>query len=180
VPEENSLKRIFRLLQGRNGTDFSGYKRSTVERRLARRMALREIAGLSAYADLLKQDPAEINALAQDFPIRVTAFFRDPETYEGLTEIVFPALFENRTPEEPVRIWVPACASGEEVYSIAIVLLEFLNDHSAPTRIQIFGTDLSELAIEKAREASMRTILPMKSHRNGWDGSLSRLTGTIR
>ena len=84
VPEENSLTRIFRLLQDQSGTDFSGYKRSTVQRRLARRMALREIAGLSGYADLLKQDSAEINALAQDFLIRVTGFFRDPETFEGL------------------------------------------------------------------------------------------------
>jgi two-component system, chemotaxis family, CheB/CheR fusion protein len=152
VPEENSLNRIFRLLLGQSGTDFSGYKRSTVRRRLARRMALREITGLSAYLDLLKQDPAEINALAQDFLIRVTGFFRDPETFEGLSGIVFPALFENRSPGEPVRIWVPACASGEEVYSIAIVLLEFLNDRSAATRIQLFGTDLSDLAIGKARE----------------------------
>jgi two-component system CheB/CheR fusion protein len=114
-------------------------------------MALCEVAGLAAYADLMKQDPAEIDALAQDFLIRVTGFFRDPEAFEGLAETVFPALFENRAPSDPVRIWVPGCASGEEVYSIAIVLQEFLDDHPMATRIHIFGTDLSDAAIETAR-----------------------------
>jgi two-component system CheB/CheR fusion protein len=88
------LKRIFRLLQRQNGTDFSRYKRSTVQRRLARRMALRQASELSEYTELLTKDAAEVQALAQDFLIRVTSFFRDPETFEGLAETVFPALFE--------------------------------------------------------------------------------------
>jgi two-component system CheB/CheR fusion protein len=148
---EDRLKQIFRLLRDRTGTDFSRYKDSTVQRRLARRMALRQLDGLTEYIDLLKQEPDEIQALAQDFLIRVTGFFRDPETFAGLAETVFPALFENRMPQEPLRIWVPGCASGEEVYSIAIVLEEYLAEHAAANRIQIFGTDLSESAIEKAR-----------------------------
>ena len=151
APGEDRLKRIFRLLQGRNGTDFSRYKRSTVQRRLARRMALRQIDDLEEYAELLGNDPEEVQALGQDFLIRVTGFFRDPETFAGLTETVFPALFEHRSPNDPLRVWVPGCASGEEAYSIAIVLLEYLGDRSTSTRIQIFGTDLSEPAIEKAR-----------------------------
>ncbi len=149
--EEDHLKRIFRLLQVRNGTDFSRYKRGTLQRRLARRMALRQVDGLAQYTDVLRQEPAEVHALAQDFLIRVTGFFRDPETFLGLSETVFPALFEHRSPKEPLRIWVAGCASGEEAYSIAIVLLEYLADRAASTRIQIFGTDLSEVAIEKAR-----------------------------
>jgi two-component system CheB/CheR fusion protein len=149
--EEDRLKRIFRLLQDRNGTDFSRYKRTTVQRRLARRMALRQIDGLSEYADLLIQDSDEVQALAQDFLIRVTGFFRDPDTFVGLSETVFPALFEHPSPKDPLRIWVPGCASGEEAYSIAIVLLEYLGDRATATHIQIFATDLSEAAIEKAR-----------------------------
>jgi two-component system CheB/CheR fusion protein len=149
--EEDGLKRIFRLLRGGTGTDFSRYKRSTVQRRLARRMALREVGGLADYAELLGQDPGEVEALAQDFLIRVTGFFRDPETFEGLSETIFPALFENRSLKDPLRIWVPGCASGEEVYSIAIVLLEYLGELASANRVQIFGTDLSDVAIEKAR-----------------------------
>jgi two-component system CheB/CheR fusion protein len=149
--QEDRLKRIFRLLQSRNGTDFSRYKRTTVERRLARRMALRQIDGLAEYDELLRSAPDEVQALAQDFLIRVTGFFRDPATFVDLSEIVFPALFEHRSPKEPLRIWVPGCASGEEAYSIAMVLLEYLGDRAASVRIQIFATDLSEAAIEKAR-----------------------------
>jgi two-component system, chemotaxis family, CheB/CheR fusion protein len=145
------LKRIFRLLQRQNGTDFSSYKRSTVQRRLARRMALRQASELSEYTELLTKDAAEVQALAQDFLIRVTSFFRDPETFEGLAETVFPALFEDRSHKDPLRIWVPGCASGEEAYSIAIVLLEYLGDRATATRVQIFGTDLSDVAIQKAR-----------------------------
>jgi two-component system, chemotaxis family, CheB/CheR fusion protein len=86
------LKRIFRLLQRQNGTDFSRYKHSTVYRRLALRMALRQASELPEYPELLTKDAAEVQALAQDFLIRVTSFFRDPETFEGLAETVFPAL----------------------------------------------------------------------------------------
>ncbi|MHB8381790.1 MAG: chemotaxis protein CheB, partial [Candidatus Binataceae bacterium] len=149
--EQDGLKRIFRLLQARNGTDFSRYKRSTVQRRLARRMALRQIDGLTEYADLLKRDPEEVQALAQDFLIRVTGFFRDPESFVGLSETGLPALLEHRTAKDPMRIWVPGCASGEEAYSIAMVLLEYLGERASSIRIQIFGTDLSDAAIQKAR-----------------------------
>ncbi|MGC1679089.1 MAG: CheR family methyltransferase, partial [Candidatus Binataceae bacterium] len=148
---EDGLKRIFQLLQGRNGTDFSRYKRSTVQRRLARRMALRQIDGLAEYAELLKQEPEEIQALAQDFLIRVTGFFRDPETFAGLSETVLPALLAHRSAKDPLRIWVPGCASGEEAYSIAMVLMEYLGDRASAVRVQIFGTDLSDAAIQKAR-----------------------------
>ena len=149
--DEGRLRHIFRLLQNRNGTDFSRYKRSTLQRRLARRMALRQVDGLKDYVELLNQEPDEVQALAQDFLIRVTGFFRDPEAFIGLSETIFPALFEHRSPNDPLRIWVPGCASGQEAYSIAMVLMEYLGEHSELPRVQIFGTDLSDAAIEKAR-----------------------------
>jgi len=127
---EDSLNRIFRLLQGRNGTDFSHYKQTTVHRRLARRMALRQVDGVAEYADLLIQYPDKVQALARDFLIRVTGFFRDLETFAGLSETVFPALFEQRLAKDPIRVWVAGCASGEEAYSIAMVLLEYLGDRA--------------------------------------------------
>jgi two-component system, chemotaxis family, CheB/CheR fusion protein len=113
-------------------------------------MALCQVEGLDEYIDLLRRDPSEVQALAQDFLIRVTGFFRDPEGYQGLADTVLPALFENKA-TDPVRIWVPGCASGEETYSIAMVLLEYLGDRASARRIQIFATDLSDVALQKAR-----------------------------
>jgi two-component system, chemotaxis family, CheB/CheR fusion protein len=149
--DENSLRKIFRLLRTQAHVDFSQYKRSTIQRRLGRRMALRHIQELTEYEELLREDRAEADALAQDFLIRVTGFFRHAEDFRGLTEIVFPPLLENRSQKDPLRIWVPGCASGEEVYSVAILLTELLGDQSTAIPIQIFGTDLSEIAVAQAR-----------------------------
>ncbi len=149
--DENSLKRIFRLLRAQARVDFSQYKRSTIQRRLGRRMALRHIQGLSEYEEVLRDDRSEADALVQDFLIHVTGFFRHPEDFRGLTESVFPPLLENRSQKDPIRIWVPGCASGEEVYSLAILLTEFLGDRSTAIQIQIFGTDLSDTAVAQAR-----------------------------
>jgi len=151
--EEEVLRRIFRRLRTAHGVDFTHYKRSTLKRRLARRMAVRKVDELPDYAAVLEDDPAEATALYQDFLIRVTEFFREPESFEGLRQRVFPSVCEGRTPKDPIRIWVPGCASGEEVYSIAIALVEFLGERASSAGIQIFGTDVSEAAIEKARSA---------------------------
>lgn len=149
--DENSLRKIFRLLRTQTRADFSQYKSNTIQRRLARRMALRKVEGLAEYAELVQDDRDEVEALVQGFLIRVTGFFRHPETFQGLTESVFSKLLENRPAIEPLRIWVPGCATGEEVYSIAIILTEFLAGRSSVAPIQIFGTDLSETAIRQAR-----------------------------
>src|SRR6185312_2752221 len=133
-----------------HGVDFTHYKRSTLKRRLARRMALRKLEELSDYVGLLEDEPTEAAALYQDFLIRVTGFFRDPDSFEGLRRAVFPSITESRSSKDPVRIWVPGCASGEEVYSIAMALAEYLGERLAGTGIQFFGTDVSEAAIEKA------------------------------
>jgi two-component system CheB/CheR fusion protein len=149
--EAELLRRIFRRLRLTHGVDFSGYKSSTLRRRLARRMAVQRIETLTEYTAFLENDPREAAALYQDFLIRVTSFFRDPAAFSALIEHVFPRLVSGRSPKEPIRIWVPGCATGEEVYSIAIALLEYLGDLLPPAGIQIFGTDISEAAIEKCR-----------------------------
>lgn len=149
--EAELLRRIFRKLRLAHGVDFSGYKSSTIRRRLARRMAVQRIETLTEYTEFLENDPKEAAALYQDFLIRVTSFFRDPATFSALIEHVYPRLVSGRSPKEPIRIWVPGCASGEEVYSIAITLLEYLGDQLPPAGIQIFGTDISEAALEKCR-----------------------------
>jgi len=149
--EGDLLRRIFRRLRLNHGVDFSGYKSSTLRRRLARRMAVQHIETLTEYTALLENDPKEAAALYQDFLIRVTSFFRDPATFSALTEHVFPRFVSGRSPKEPIRIWVPGCATGEEVYSIAIALLEYLGDVLPPAGIQLFGTDISEAALEKCR-----------------------------
>ena len=114
-------------------------------------MALRGIESVEEYCTLLDGDAGEITALQQDFLIRVTEFFRDPDSSEALRRQVFPALLESRNAKQPIRIWVPGCATGEEVYSVAIELLEFVGDRLSPSEAQIFGTDVSEAALEKAR-----------------------------
>ena len=149
--KEETLRRVFRRLRAAHGVDFTHYKRSTLERRLARRMALQKLETAAEYATLMENDTAETAALYQDFLIRVTGFFRDPESFEGLAQRVFPIVCEGRTAKESVRIWVPGCASGEEVYSIAIALMEYVGERSLPAGIQLFGTDVSEAAIENAR-----------------------------
>jgi len=149
--EKAAVARLFRLLRASSGVDFTHYKRATIDRRVARRMALHHLDDLASYVDLLQNDLPEQQSLAQDLLIVVTSFFRDPGGLEALAGLAFPTLTQGRSPKDPVRIWVPGCASGEEVYSIAISLLEFLGERSTATPIQIFGTDVSEPAIERAR-----------------------------
>jgi two-component system CheB/CheR fusion protein len=151
MSDEQQLKAIFRLLRNTSGVDFTHYKRSTVQRRLARRLAVHHAESLANYVTLLQEDANEQRALVHDLLIRVTNFFRDPETFETLSRSVLPALLKNRSANDPLRIWVPGCSTGEEVYSIAICLFEFLGASANSTEIQIFGTDVSELAIERAR-----------------------------
>lgn len=149
--EEDTFRKVLRRLRTAHGVDFNHYKRNTLQRRLARRMALRRVELLGAYIAILEEDPTEAAALYQDFLIRVTGFFRDPESFDALRTRIFPSICEGRSPKEPIRVWVPGCASGEEVYSIAIALAEYLGGRINAARIQIFGTDVSEAAIEQAR-----------------------------
>ncbi|MBI4463535.1 MAG: PAS domain S-box protein [Acidobacteria bacterium] len=152
IAEENgNLRRICRLLQTASGVDFSLYKPSTIRRRIARRMVLRQIPNLSQYVQFMEKHPEESAALFEDILIHVTAFFREPEAFNTLQKKVFPKIIETLKPGDDIRIWVPGCSSGEEPYSIAIALLEFLGDRASDFPVQIFATDISTKDIEKAR-----------------------------
>ncbi len=148
--EDNALKNIFALLQNATKVDFNDYKRSTVKRRLARRMIVHRIDTLADYAQYLDAHPNEVNELYKDILIHVTSFFREPASYQALREHV-GAQLKHRKHHEPFRVWVAGCASGEEVYSIAICLDELLGGTGRRTQLQLFGTDISEKALQRAR-----------------------------
>lgn len=147
---EERLKPIFTALQRSFGVDFSQYKMTTVLRRLGRRMALRKIDTVDDYAEYLSKHPQELDALYDEMLIHVTSFFRDPETYETLKTEILPKVF--RTEESAsLRMWVPGCSTGEECYSLAIAVLEYLGQQATSVKIQIFGTDVSARSVSQAR-----------------------------
>jgi two-component system CheB/CheR fusion protein len=148
---EDQLRRIFDLLRPVSGVDFRHYKLPTIRRRLLRRMALHRVTEVDTYIRLLQSNPAELRGLFEDLLIHVTRFFREPESFAALAREVFPKLIEGRSHEQPIRIWVCGCATGEEAYSLAITLVEFLQKQESDLRIQIFATDVSDTAIEHAR-----------------------------
>lgn len=149
--DEDGLTKIFSLLNKSSGIDFRHYKGATMQRRIRRRMLLHKIKSFKDYIGYLNENKTEINLLNDDLLINVTSFFREPLTFQFLQDTVFPRLVKNRSRKDPVRIWIPGCATGEEVYSIAMSLSEFLVDKSLKIPVQIFGTDVSKSAIEKAR-----------------------------
>jgi two-component system CheB/CheR fusion protein len=155
-PGDRELAKILRLVRNSTGVDFTHYKHSTLARRIKRRMALRGFEKLEDYSRDLEQNREETNALCENCFITVTAFFREPAVFEELKKKVFPALVENRGPADPIRIWVPGCATGEEAYSIAICLMEFLDGTKVRVPFEIFATDISETAIEKARAGTYK------------------------
>ena len=142
---------IVTVMHEATGIDFSLYREKTVQRRILRRLALRNITSLEEYAAQLKADAGERSALQRDLLICVTNFFRDPESFEALKKLVFPAILQDRPAGLAIRIWVPGCATGEEAYSIAISLQEYLKESGNAFPVQIFASDISEAAIEKAR-----------------------------
>ena len=144
---------IFTLLKSAFGVNFTHYKEATITRRITRRMVINQIDSVKEYIDYLKSHPAELQALFDDMLIGVTSFFREPGTFDLLKEKVYPELIKIRTPNSPIRVWVPGCSTGEEVYSVAITLQEFFESKSiANVTIQIFGTDVNDKNIEKARQ----------------------------
>jgi two-component system CheB/CheR fusion protein len=170
APEDWSLRSLFRLLRNACNIDFTHYKRGTVQRRLSRRMALRQMTSLADYIALLDSDATETLALGRDLLIHVTEFFRDPETFVELTRTVFPRLISDQDLSSSIRIWVPGCSSGEEVYSIAICLMEYLGERFSDTKIQVFGTDVSVDALQTARagryiENIARNVSPTRLER---------------
>jgi two-component system, chemotaxis family, CheB/CheR fusion protein len=146
------LTRILALLRIKTGHDFTRYKQATVLRRIGRRMQVTRRETLSAYHALLREESGEAQALFSDLLISVTTFFRDPEAFDALTQEVIPQLFVNREPGESIRVWVPGCATGEEAYSIGMVLLEYASRREMRVDIQIFASDLDAAALDNARQ----------------------------
>lgn len=139
-----------------SGVDFSQYKPNTIHRRSLRRMLLLKIDSLREYASYLKEHPAESQKLYDDVLIPVTSFFRDFEAFESLKAQVYPAIVKDKANKGTIRMWAPGCSTGEETYSLAMTLLEFLGDRAASFQVQIFGTDLNEKSIQKARAGVYR------------------------
>ncbi|MGD0128854.1 MAG: chemotaxis protein CheB [Terriglobia bacterium] len=150
----DELNQILALVRGLSGDDFTWYKQNTIKRRIKRRMVLQKMDKLAHYVRYLRGNNQELQELYQDFLINVTGFFRDREVFQALKKKVLPALLKNRAADSPLRFWVPGCSTGEEAYSIAVCALEFLGAAKSNIPIQIFGTDISEAAIEKARNGN--------------------------
>jgi len=149
--ESRSLNSIFQLLRKSAGVDFTHYRKTTILRRIQRRMVVHKLDHIEDYVRYVHSNPTEIALLYKDMLINVTSFFRNPTVFDALKGEVFPAILKNRGPETPIRAWTPGCASGEETYSVAISLLEYMGEKATQTPIQFFGTDLSESSIIRAR-----------------------------
>jgi two-component system CheB/CheR fusion protein len=147
----NYLKKIIILIRNQTGIDFSTYKQSTLIRRIERRMSLHQIKNISDYVRYLQENLPEIQILQKEFLIGVTSFFRDPAAFEVLKEKIVPEILKNKSQDQPVRVWVPACSTGEEAYSIAIVLKEYMDEIKSNLQVQIFATDVDRDAIETGR-----------------------------
>ncbi len=148
---EGDFSRILKLVGDQCHLDFTSYRKSTIKRRIERRMVLRKKETLKEYLTNLEVNPEEVKLLFADLLINVTEFFRDPKTIAGLKTQVFPKILKGKPPKSPIRIWVVGCSTGEEAYAVAISLREYLGEAASQTHIQIFGTDISESAIAKAR-----------------------------
>ncbi len=146
-----ALRQALALLHTETGHDFSHYKPSTIHRRIERRMAVHQVDSVQAYAELLKQQPAELKALLQDLLIGVTRFFRDTEAFDFLEAQVVPALFEGKGAGDAVRVWCTACSTGQEAYSVAMLLVERMEALKLNFVLQVFATDMDSRAIAFAR-----------------------------
>jgi len=145
------LRIILQLVYQQKGIDFSHYKMNTIKRRIIRRIQMHKLKTLKQYAEFLKKKDEEIEMLCQDLLINVTSFYRDSEAFSFLKTSLFPKLLKSKTPDETLRLWIPASSTGEEVYSIAMILLDLQSKKKSKIPIQIFATDLSASAIRKAR-----------------------------
>jgi two-component system CheB/CheR fusion protein len=151
VPKEDALSKIFSALKAHGRVDFNLYKLPTLKRRIQRRMTAQKTSSLNTYADNLHKNKNEINLLFADLLINVTEFFRDPKSHTAMIKTISTNLLKNRTEDAPIRVWVPACSTGQEAYSLAMSLVELLSESGQNFPIQIFATDISEPVLQKAR-----------------------------
>jgi two-component system, chemotaxis family, CheB/CheR fusion protein len=150
----NGLSAILAVVRGRTKYDFRGYKKGTLQRRVARRMGLRQIDSLAKYADYVRANPVETDHLSKDLLIGVTSFFRDPQAFEELAGKVLAGLVKDRDSDSPIRVWIPGCSTGEEAYSIAILLAEQTAAAQSACRVQVFATDVDDHALDIARSGT--------------------------
>ena len=164
---EPGFTSILHLLSKQSGVDVLSDMPAILQRRIESRMALVHLAHQSAYTAYLREHPDEVEALAQSLLIAVTDFFRDPAVFEALTRLVWPTLLERLERQEPLRIWVPGCATGEEAYSLAISLLEFLQAHEPSQPFQIFASDVNPKVLAQARSGiyAASALSPEKAER---------------
>ncbi len=158
-PDAKSLEMLYAILRSQMGHDFSGYKKRTFIRRVHRRMQINHCDSLLAYVEFLQRDHEEPARLFRDLLINVTSFFRDAEAFDALEKVVVPRLFEGRGAADAVRVWVPGCSTGEEVYSIAILLREHMEKTTGSPRVTVFATDIDERALSVARAARYPSAL---------------------
>src|SRR5499427_10036688 len=157
VPREDSeqeFDELLLMLKETRGFDFTGYKRTTLMRRVRRRMDARGLASLGEYRDYLELEPEEFTRLFDSLLINVTGFFRDPQAWEVLRDDVLPELLSARSARRPLRVWSAGCATGEEAYTLAMVLAEAMGMESFRQRVKIYATDVDEEALLQARQAS--------------------------
>jgi two-component system CheB/CheR fusion protein len=156
---ERALKKIFDMLRAQTGHNFSQYKRRTINRRIERRMAVRHTTSIDAYVECLQQTPDEVVELFRDLLIGVTNFFRDPEAFQVLEEQIIPQLFVGKSAGSSVRVWAAACSTGEEAYSLAILLFEHMERLKQDFAVQVFATDIDSRAIATARAGRYPTSI---------------------
>jgi two-component system CheB/CheR fusion protein len=180
----DAFAQICGLLRARTGHDFSGYKNSTIARRVQRRMQVLQVDTVAAFLARLREDPREVDLLFQDFLIGVTNFFRDPKIFEAVQRDVIPKLFEGKGPSDEVRVWVPGCSTGEEAYTIAILLKEHVRKLDSMVKLQIFASDIDDHGLELARlgrfPASIAKDVPeplLERHFQHEDGTYRIMSG---
>ncbi|MEO6833760.1 MAG: chemotaxis protein CheB [Chitinophagaceae bacterium] len=149
--QEEGYREILAIIRKRRGVDFTYYKQPTIRRRIERRIVLSMKDDMADYIALLKKDPDEQDVLYQDLLIPVTQFYRDPRVFDLLCNSVFPGIMKARGSSDPIRVWVAGCSTGEEAYSLVMCMQEYLGESPAISKIQVFATDISEIAITKAR-----------------------------
>jgi two-component system CheB/CheR fusion protein len=149
---QHELQKVFSLIRSATGHDFSQYKQTTIRRRIERRLAVHQIDKLADYIIYMQKNPLEINALFKDLVIGVTSLFRDPDAYQVIEEQALPQLLHGKQSDDPLRCWVVGCSSGEEAYSLAVIVAEAMEKLRKHLNVQIFATDIDETAIENARK----------------------------
>lgn len=177
--DTSSFEAIHRILRTQLGHDFSGYKQKTFGRRVSRRINVLELSDIASYVDKLKQSPDEVRLLFRDLLIGVTSFFRDPAAFDVLTQTVIPQLLNGKGPDDSVRIWVPGCSTGEEVYSIAILLREHIDTVRAGPKVQLFATDIDKMRWDSLAQVITLQMCSDMFHRSDSSGSVSGMKRII-